>query len=40
MLLIKMFLAGEKYLVCGLLIKPVRNNDVRNWDNFDKIKIL
>ena len=36
----KKFLVGEKYLVSGLSIKPVRNNDITKWDNFDKIKTL
>ena len=41
MLLVKKkFLAGEEYLVSGLSIKPVRNNDVTKWDNFAKIEAL
>ena len=41
MLLVKKkFLAGEEYLVSGLSIKPLRNNDVTKWDNFAKIEAL
>ena len=42
MLLIKksFWLMKNKYLVSGLSIKPVRNNDITKWDDFDKIKIL
>ena len=40
MLLIKKFLAGEEYLVSGLSIKAVRNNDVTKWDDFAKIEAL
>ena len=40
MLLIKKFLADEEYVVRGLSIKTVRNNDVTKWDNFAKIKAL
>ena len=40
MLLIKKFLADEEYVVSGLSIKTVRNNDVTKWDNFAKIEAL
>ena len=36
----KFFWAGEEYLASGLLIRPVRNNDITKWDNFAKIEAL
>ena len=34
------FLSGEEYLVSGLLIKAVRNNDATKWDDFAKTEAL
>ena len=36
----KKFVAGQEYVVSGLSIKPLRNNDVTKWDNFAKIEAL
>ena len=33
-------MAGEEYLVNGLLMKSARNNDITKWDNFAKIEAL
>ena len=37
MLLIKksFWLTKNEYLVSGLSVKPVRNNDITKWDDFD-----
>ena len=34
------WLTKNEYLVSGLSVKPVRNNDITKWDDFDKIKTL
>ena len=39
-LLIKKVSGWQGILVSGLLIKPVRNNDITKWGHFDKIKTL
>ena len=39
-LLIKKLRAGQEYVVSGLSIKPLRNNDVTKWDDFAKIVAL
>ena len=39
-LLTKKLRAGQEYVVSGLSIKPLRNNDVTKWDDFAKIVAL
>ena len=39
-LLTKKLWAGQEYVVSGLSIKPLRNNDVTKWDDFAKIVAL